>query len=81
MKFAAFEFAGQRGLAIEVEGAFRGLMAQDEGFSGDLLTLIRAGAPARKAAAKALGNGPVIDMAAVAYLPLWQNSRRLCVLG
>ncbi|MEY8097196.1 fumarylacetoacetate hydrolase family protein [Falsihalocynthiibacter sp. S25ZX9] len=81
MKFAAFEFAGQRGLAIEVEGAFRGLMAQDEGFPGDLLTLIRAGAPALKAAAKALGNGPVIDMAAVTYLPPVADPEKIVCVG
>ncbi len=79
MKFAAFELAGQRGLAVEVDGAFHGLMEQD--YPGDLLTLLQAGDAAINAAAAVLGNGSRIDMDAVTYLPPISTPEKIVCVG
>lgn len=80
MKFVAFELAGQRGLAVEVDGAFQGLMEQEQNYPGDLLTLVQAGDSAIKAAAAVLANGALIDMDAVTYLsPISTPEKIVCV--
>lgn len=78
MRFRAFELDGTAGLAVRVGDGYRGLMAGDAGFPGDLDQIIRDGS--QDAAFAALSAGPVIDMErAVTALPFRRAGKILCV--
>ncbi|AVW93369.1 fumarylacetoacetate hydrolase [Celeribacter baekdonensis] len=80
MKFLSYSLNGQEGLAVEVDGTFRGLTSDAPNFPGDLLSLIRAGSDAMAEAGAVLAKGDVVDTDAVTYLPpVSQPEKIICV--
>ncbi|MGH8786855.1 MAG: fumarylacetoacetate hydrolase family protein [Cupriavidus necator] len=80
MRFTAFEENGQRGLAVEGSSGLRGLLEGDQGYPGDLLSLIQGGRDALAAAHLRLGEGRAIDPARIRYLPpLARPPKIICV--
>ena len=70
MRFAAFRSGGQDGLAAAGrDGRFHGWMADQDGYPGDLASLVARGAEALGTAGRALLGGPEIDLGAVELLP------------
>ncbi|RJL05903.1 fumarylacetoacetate hydrolase family protein [Paracoccus siganidrum] len=81
MKFAAFCKYGRKGLAVEVEGGFRGLTEDEAGYPGDLLTLIRKGGDAVAQAGAALQAAPQIPLGSVALLPPISDPEKIICVG
>jgi len=80
MRFVRFALNGDEGLAIEEDGALRGLLATDAEFPGTLDALVAKGAAALKAAGEALCRGRTISPDEIRYLPpLSRSSKILCV--
>lgn len=81
MKFLAYDANGTEGLAVETGSGFKGLLATDPGYPGNLLTLIRKGGDALAAAAEALKGGADVDPAAVTYLPPVADPEKIVCVG
>ena len=81
MKFMSFALDGKQGLAVETGDGFRGLMADADGYPGDLGTLIAEGDAAVKRAGDALAKGQRIDPDAVAFLPPIANPPKVICIG
>ena len=70
MRFAAFRSGGQNGFAAAGrDGRFHGRTADQDGYPGDLASLVARGAEALGAAGRALLGGPEINLDAVELLP------------
>jgi acylpyruvate hydrolase len=82
MRFAMFEDAGRRGIALAVGiGEFRGLKVGDERFPGILEVLVRAGRNALEAAAPVLERGNPVDLNRVRLLPPLQAPGKIVCAG
>lgn len=81
MRFASYKSAGKAGLALDVDGRWHGLNADDPGYPGDLLSLIRAGGNALSGAALALRGAAVIDLDAVELLPPVSAPEKIVCIG
>ena len=81
MKFLAYKDGSAEGLAIEVDGGFRGLAAGEPGYPGDLLSLIRKGGAALNEAADALGKGKPVDPDAMEFLPPVAHPEKIVCVG
>lgn len=80
MRFFAYDANGTEGLAVEADGVFKGLLATDAGYPGNLLTLIRKGGDALAAAAEALKGGAEVDPETATFLPpVAQPEKIVCV--
>lgn len=81
MKFMSYRIHGEDGLAVDADGGgFVGLTGSDEGFAGDLLTLLRAGPDALTDAGRTLrAKGRPVDVATVELLPPLLPGKILCV--
>ncbi|MCB1882842.1 MAG: fumarylacetoacetate hydrolase family protein [Geminicoccaceae bacterium] len=81
MKFVSFALQGKAGLAVEAGDGFRGRMAGDDGYPGDLESLIAKGDAALKAAGGVLAKADRVDMERVQYLPPLRHSGKLICVG
>jgi 2-keto-4-pentenoate hydratase/2-oxohepta-3-ene-1,7-dioic acid hydratase in catechol pathway len=81
LRFAAFRSGRDQGLAVQLPGGeFRGLLAGDPRFPGDLATLIAAGPDALRAAGEKLkAAAPVVSDAMVFLPPLPMPGKIVCV--
>lgn len=83
MRFASYRRQGdsRSGLAVSIEGGpYRGLLAGEPGYPGDLQDLVAAGPAALTAAAEALSAGAAVDLSKVVLLPpLARPGKILCV--
>lgn len=81
MKFMSYEQNGVEGLAIEVDGAFRGLTSDAKSYPGTLLSLIQAGESTLENAAVALEKGDSIDLKSVTILPPVSTPEKIVCVG
>ncbi|MEF9603968.1 fumarylacetoacetate hydrolase family protein [Paracoccus sp. PXZ] len=81
MKFFAFDANGTQGLAVETTEGFKGLLATDPGYPGDLLSLVRAGGDSLARAAEALKAGAKIDPATASFLPPIAHPEKIVCVG
>jgi 2-keto-4-pentenoate hydratase/2-oxohepta-3-ene-1,7-dioic acid hydratase in catechol pathway len=81
MRFLRFEQGGKIGLAVARASEFRGLMADDAAYPGDLAGLIAGGDAALRRAAETLARGALIDTANIRYLPPFPNPPKIICLG
>lgn len=80
MRFFAYDANGTEGLAVETDGVFKGLLATDARYPGNLLTLIRKGGDALAVAAQALKGGAEVDPGTATFLPpVAQPEKIVCV--
>ncbi|MBR9763386.1 MAG: fumarylacetoacetate hydrolase family protein [Rhodobacteraceae bacterium] len=78
MRFMSYSADGKRGLAVQTDDGWRGLVEGSEGWPGDLDDIIREGDFA--AAAEALARGTPVDPTAVDHdLPFRRAEKVLCV--
>ncbi len=81
MKFFVFDAMGTQGLAVETQAGFKGLLATDAGYPGDLLTLIRKGGDALAAAARVLEGGSDVDAETASFLPPIAHPEKIVCVG
>jgi 2-keto-4-pentenoate hydratase/2-oxohepta-3-ene-1,7-dioic acid hydratase in catechol pathway len=81
MRFVAYQFGEERGLALETKGGLRGLTASKASFPVALETLIASGTASLKDAAAALENAPLLDPAAITYLPPLSRPPKIVCIG
>ena len=81
MKFMSFEQNGTRGLAVETDDGFKGLLSTEAGHPGDLLSLIRGGPNALAQAAVVLADGATIDPETVTVLPPLSDPQKIVCVG
>ncbi len=81
MRFLSFEQEGREGLAVQVDGNFRGLRVGDAGYPGQLPSLLAAGGTALIDAAGVLARGPAIDLAKVRHLPPFAEAGKYVCVG
>jgi 2-keto-4-pentenoate hydratase/2-oxohepta-3-ene-1,7-dioic acid hydratase in catechol pathway len=81
VKFFQFEKAEIEGLAVEINGAARGLMANEAGYPGSLDALVRGGPLALSNAGKVLATGHVVPRDAVKMLPPLRNPEKIICVG
>ncbi|MDL2402519.1 fumarylacetoacetate hydrolase family protein [Rhizobium mayense] len=80
MRFVRFSLNGDEGLAVEDNGALRGLLVSDSDFPGTLDALLAAGGAGLQAAGEALRHGKLISQEAIRHLPpISRASKILCV--
>jgi len=80
MRFVSFSDGGRNGLAVVIESRASGWFEGDPDYPGDLLSLIRAGGGAVRAAHEVLAHGPTVDLDHVTFLPpVTGSSKILCV--
>jgi acylpyruvate hydrolase len=79
MRFAVYEKEGRRGLAVEHEGGFKGLLKDEVGYPGDLQDLIAEGVDFTPVG-QALVAGSAVDINSVRLLsPLPRPSKIVCI--
>lgn len=81
MKFANFEQAGTQGLALEVDGTLRGILASDERNPGTLDDLIRLGPQSFTAAAAVLATADAVDLETIRWLPPFARPDKTICIG
>jgi 2-keto-4-pentenoate hydratase/2-oxohepta-3-ene-1,7-dioic acid hydratase in catechol pathway len=81
MRFVAYQFGEERGLALETKGGLRGLTASKASFPVALETLIASGTASLKDAAATLENAPLLDPAAITYLPPLSRPPKIVCIG
>lgn len=81
MKFLSYKTDGQEGLAVEVDGTFRGLTTQQLNYPGDLLSLLVKGGAALADAAEVLAHGDEVDEYSVEYLPPVAHPEKIICVG
>lgn len=81
MKFLTYKQNGQQGLAIDAESGFKGRLASDPAYPGDLLSLLQKGGVALDDAAKILVSGQPVDERAITYLPPISNPEKIVCVG
>jgi 2-keto-4-pentenoate hydratase/2-oxohepta-3-ene-1,7-dioic acid hydratase in catechol pathway len=81
MKFLSFESSGIKGLSVETESGFKGLLSTHRAYPGDLLALIRSGGEALQRAAVALKSGYSVDPSAVIITPPVANPEKIVCVG
>ncbi|MDE3177402.1 MAG: fumarylacetoacetate hydrolase family protein [Pseudomonadota bacterium] len=80
MRFTRFDLNGA-GLAVEHDGAWRGLCEADANFPGALSALVGKGAKALREAGERLAAGPVIDLAKARVLPPFPTPPKIICVG
>ncbi len=80
MRFAAYEIDGRRGLAVERNGSWHGLMACDAGYPGDLDALLARGASFAEVA-DGLARGSAVDLDAARLLPPFGRPNKIICVG
>lgn len=81
MKFLSCETNGTRGIAVAIEDGYRGFLATDAGYPGDLLSLLRRGPSAIATAGKALTSGRELDAGSVRFLPPISDPGKIVCVG
>lgn len=81
MRFLTFKKGGRIGLGVADGQTLRGLLAGDSGYPGSLADLLAAGGDALASAGKALMGAPVLDDAAIDYLPPLGAPGKIICLG
>lgn len=81
MKLFHFQKDETEGLAVEINGTARGLMADEASYPGTLDFLVRSGPSALSSAGKALTSGQVVDRAAVKILPPLRTPEKIICVG
>ncbi len=82
MRFAAFEQDGRRGLAIaEKTGGLRARFAEQDGYPGDLATLIARGGDALREAHRTILSGSPIDRDSIKFLPPLPSPGKIVCVG
>lgn len=81
MKLFHFQKDETEGLAVEINGTARGLMADEASYPGTLDFLVRSGPSALSSASKALASGQVVDRAAVKILPPLRTPEKIICVG
>ncbi len=81
MRFIRFEDAGGVGLAVEANGAARGLHESDSGFPGTLSALVAKGRKALTQAGEKLASGPAVDLAKAKILPPFPAPPKIICVG
>jgi 2-keto-4-pentenoate hydratase/2-oxohepta-3-ene-1,7-dioic acid hydratase in catechol pathway len=76
MRFVAYQFGEERGLALETKGGLRGLTASKASFPVALETLIASGTASLKDE-----NAPLLDPAAITYLPPLSRPPKIVCIG
>lgn len=80
MKFITYHFQDSQGIALDVDGAYLGLTADDPYYPGTTNELIAAGGDSLAIAAELLRrHGAPVDLAAVHLLPPVAPGRIMCV--
>lgn len=80
MRLMSYRLHGAGGLAVDADSGFVGLTSGDEGYPGDLLSLLRAGPEMLSEAGEMLrAKGRPVDIAAVEMLPPLLPGKILCV--
>lgn len=80
MKFMSYSANGEHGLAVSSPAGLVGLTVNEDGFPGDLLTLLKAGGDALDRAGEALHKtGRPVDLTSVRVLPPLMPGKILCV--
>lgn len=81
MKLFHFQKDETEGLAVEINGTARGLMADEASYPGTLDFLVRSGPSALSSAGKALTSGQVVDRTAVKILPPLRTPEKIICVG
>jgi acylpyruvate hydrolase len=81
VRFIRFEDAGGVGLAVEANGAVRGLHESDAGFPGPLSALVGKGAGALGQAGEKLAAGANVDLAKARVLPPFPQPPKIICVG
>ncbi|MNZ41625.1 Ureidoglycolate lyase [compost metagenome] len=81
MRFVQFLEGAHKGLAVEIEGALRGLSENETGYPGSLHDLLKAGQSALQAAHRTLGAARIIDRDAIRYLPPIERPGKIVCVG
>jgi acylpyruvate hydrolase len=77
----SFNSRGKHGLAVEGDGAWRGLTEGAPGFCGTLQSLIEQGGDALSRAARVLSDAPTLDLSKVKLLPPISNPEKIVCIG
>ena len=80
MRFTRFDHNGV-GLAVESNGAWRGLLERDANFPGHLSALVGKGAGALREAGERLAAGPAVDLAKARILPPFPTPPKIICVG
>lgn len=80
MRFTRFEHNGV-GLAVEHNGAWRGLREGDANFPGTLSALVAMGGKALREAGERLSAGPAVDLGKVKVLPPFPTPPKIICVG
>jgi 2-keto-4-pentenoate hydratase/2-oxohepta-3-ene-1,7-dioic acid hydratase in catechol pathway len=82
MRFLTFESDGVRGVGLVTDsGEVRGLSAADQGYPGDLDTLVGKGEEALRSAGKVLAGARAIDPDAIRWLPPLTAPPKIICIG
>jgi acylpyruvate hydrolase len=81
MRFLNFKQGDRHGLAVASGRHFKGLFTADVNFPGSLQNLLEQGPAALKRAGDVLGQGQVIDLEKITYLPPLVNPGRIWCIG
>lgn len=81
MRFVRFILEGVEGLAVETNGALRGLFVNDSEFPGTLDTLVAAGGADLPRAGEMLARGKTIAQEDIRYLPPFSRSSKILCVG
>lgn len=81
MRFISYRSAGQTGIGIRTDAGYRGLLASEAGYPGDLRSLLAAGDAALAAAADILRGGIAVEPSAVQLLPPIPNPDKIICVG
>jgi acylpyruvate hydrolase len=82
MRFVVFALNGRPGLGVETGGGeLRGLLANDTGYPGDLMQLLRQGRESISAAGRTLAAGKSFDRSGIQFLPPIANPEKIICVG
>jgi acylpyruvate hydrolase len=81
MRFSSYELNGHHGIAVESEGAWRGLCDNDATYPGTLEALIARGGDALSTAGGKLSTAPVVELSSVNLLPPVAHPEKVVCVG
>jgi acylpyruvate hydrolase len=81
VKFFHFKKDQTEGLAVDINGSARGLMANEAGYPGSLDSLVRGGPSALSNAGRVLAAGNVVPRDAVKMLPPLRSPEKIICVG
>lgn len=81
MRFASYVSNGNQGIAVDVDGQWRGRDNSDAAFPGTVEALIKKSQTALTIAGEALVKAPVVNMAAVQFAPPLSNPEKIICVG